>query len=447
MADDLFSESLETRFDEFAPLAARMRPRTLEDFVGQEHLLGPGSPLRTLIEKDAFTSLILWGPPGTGKTSLANIVAAATNARYQELSAVNATVADVRRTIKEARDVLAGSGRKTILFIDEIHRFNKGQQDALLPSVENRWITLIGATTENPYFELISALLSRCLLVRLESLGPEQIMTILRRALTDGEHGLGRSGVQVEPAALEHIINTAGGDARSALNALEVCVVTAGAEEKTTVTVAMAEQALQRRQVRYDKQGDQHYDVVSAFIKSVRGSDPDASLFWLARMLEAGEDPRFIARRIIILASEDVGNADPMALVVAVAAAHALEHVGLPEAGLNLAQAVTYLAAAPKSNAVTTALGKATQHVKESVNAEVPGHLRSHFSRKGPKGERPGYKYPHDYPQGWVEQDYLPQGMPRRRYYEPTEHGAEAAIGRRMKALWEGRKGEDGRQA
>ncbi|HEX2052130.1 MAG TPA: replication-associated recombination protein A, partial [Actinomycetota bacterium] len=334
MADDLFSDSLESRFDEFAPLAARMRPRTLDEFVGQEHLLGPGSPLRTLIERDAFTSLILWGPPGTGKTSLANIVAQATNARYQELSAVNATVADVRRTIKEARDALAGNGRKTILFIDEIHRFNKGQQDALLPAVENRWITLIGATTENPYFELISALLSRCLLVRLESLTPEQVLTILRRALADAEHGLGTSGVEVEHAALEHIVNTAGGDARSALNALEVCVVSAQAESTSTVSLAMAEQALQRRQVRYDKQGDQHFDVVSAFIKSMRGSDPDASLFWLARMLEAGEDPRFGARRIVILASEDVGNADPMALVVAVAAAHALEHVGLPEAAL-----------------------------------------------------------------------------------------------------------------
>lgn len=441
MADDLFSESLETRFDEFAPLAARMRPRTLDEFVGQEHLLGPGSPLRTLIEKDAFTSLILWGPPGTGKTSLANIVAAATNARYQELSAVNATVADVRRTIKEARDVLAGNGRKTILFIDEIHRFNKGQQDALLPSVENRWITLIGATTENPYFELISALLSRCLLVRLESLGPEQILAILRRALADAEHGLGNSGVEIEPAALEHIVNTAGGDARSALNALEVCLVSARAEPADRVTLAMAEQALQRRQVRYDKQGDQHYDVVSAFIKSMRGSDPDASLFWLARMLEAGEDPRFIARRIIILASEDIGNADPMALVVAVAAAHALEHVGLPEAGLNLAQAVTYLAAAPKSNAVTKALSRATEDVKQSANAQVPSPLRSHFSPKGGKGERPGYKYPHDYRDGWVNQNYLPEGMKPRRYYEPTPHGREAEISARLEDLRNRRSG------
>ena len=440
MADDLFSDSLEARFDEFAPLAARMRPRKLDEFVGQEHLLGPGSPLRTLIERNAFTSLILWGPPGTGKTSLANIVAEATNARYQELSAVNATVADVRRTIKEARDVLAGTGRKTILFIDEIHRFNKSQQDALLPSVENRWITLIGATTENPYFELISALLSRCLLVRLESLGPEQIQTILHRALNDEEHGLGKAGIEFEPKALEHIVNTAGGDARSALNALEVCVLSAQSAQVDRVTVEMAEQALQRRQVRYDKQGDQHYDVVSAFIKSMRGSDPDAALFWLARMLEAGEDPRFIARRIVILASEDIGNADPMALVVAVAAAHALEHVGLPEAALNLSQAVTYMAAAPKSRASTVALGRATEDVKNSVNAEVPSPLRSHFSRKGAKGERPGYKNPHDYPDGWVDQNHLPEGMPQPRYYEPTDHGREAAIKERLEDLRRRRK-------
>ncbi len=444
MADDLFSDSLESRFDEFAPLAARMRPHTLDEFIGQEHLLGPGSPLRILIERDAFTSLILWGPPGTGKTTLAHIVATATNARYEELSAVSATVADVRRTIKGARDALAGTGRKMILFIDEIHRFNKGQQDALLPSVENRWITLIGATTENPYFELISALLSRCLLVRLEPLSPEQIHTITRRALADAEHGLGKSGVQVEDAALDHIVNTAGGDARSALNALEVCVVSAEAEQTDRVTLAMAEQALQRRQVRYDKQGDQHYDVVSAFIKSMRGSDPDASLFWLARMLEAGEDPRFIARRIIILASEDIGNADPMALVVAVAAAHALEHVGLPEAALNLSQAVTYMAAAPKSNASTVALGRATEDVKESANAEVPIHLRSHFSRKGAKSERLGYRYPHDYPEGWVDQAHLPQGVKPKRYYEPTKHGKEAEIGKRLEDLRNRRKDPPG---
>jgi putative ATPase len=437
---DLFSDSLESRFDEFAPLAARMRPRTLEEFVGQEHLLGPGSPLRVLIERDALTSLILWGPPGTGKTSLANIFATATRARYQELSAVNATVADVRRTINESKDLLAGTGRKTVLFIDEIHRFNKGQQDALLPAVENRWITLIGATTENPYFELNSPLLSRCLLVRLEPLDPDQIAAIVRRALSDSEHGLAKTGVGVEEAAVEHIVDTAGGDARSALNALEVCVAAAEAEAVDVVTLAMAEQALQRRQVRYDKQGDQHYDVASAFIKSMRGSDPDAALFWLARMLEAGEDPRFIARRMVILASEDVGNADPMALVVAVAAAHALEFVGLPEARLNLAHAVTYLALAPKSNASAVAIWRATEELSHARDYEVPSHLRTHFSRKGGRADRTGYRNPHDYPEGWVEQRYLPEGVPPKEYYRPSDRGQEAAMKRRLDELRAGRR-------
>jgi putative ATPase len=434
MADDLFSESLEARFDEFAPLAARMRPQTVDDFVGQSHLLTPGSPLRVLIENDALTSLILWGPPGSGKTSLASIVAAATKARYVELSAVSATVADARRTIAQARDALAGTGRKTILFIDEIHRFNKAQQDALLPAVENRWITLIGATTENPYFELISPLMSRCLLLRLEQLEPEQVTSILARALTDTEHGLGKSGVEVEAEALSHIVNTSGGDARAALNALEVCVEGARAEGERTVTLALARDALQRRQVRYDKKGVQHYEVISAFIKSLRGSDPDASLFWLARMLEAGEDPRFIARRMVILASEDVGNADPMALVIAVAAAHALEFVGLPEASLNLAQAVTYLATAPKSNASAVGIWEATGHVKDAGNAPVPSHLKTFFPSVGAR-RGDGYMNPHAHREGWVEQSYLPEGVEARRYYRPADRGLEAEIRRRLENL------------
>lgn len=431
--NDLFSESLESRFGEFAPLAARMRPRTLDEFVGQEHLLGRGSPLRVLVESGNSASLILWGPPGTGKTSLANIVATGTNSRYVELSAVSATVAEVRRTIKEAKDILAANGRKTILFIDEIHRFNKGQQDALLPAVENRWVTLIGATTENPYFELISALLSRCMLVRLEALDPEQIKEVLRRALADAQNGLG-ARVQVEDAAFDHIVDTSGGDARSALNALEVCVAGAEAAGKRTVTLSVAKSCLQRRQVRYDKQGDQHFEVASAFIKSMRGSDPDAALFWLARMLEAGEDPRFIARRIIIAASEDVGNADPMALVVAVAAAHALEQVGLPEAQLNLSQAVTYVACAPKSNASTKAIHAALEDVRKLPGAEVPPHLRTHFSRKD---RGPGYKNPHDHG-GWVKQSYLPKGVEPKRYYRPTEHGREAELRKYLEQLGDG---------
>ncbi|MGQ0678449.1 MAG: replication-associated recombination protein A [Actinomycetota bacterium] len=429
---DLFSDSLQSRFDEFAPLAARMRPSKLEDFVGQEHLLGSGSPLRVLIERDALTSLILWGPPGTGKTSLANIVATATKARYVELSAVSATVVDVRRTINEAKDILAGSGRKTVLFIDEIHRFNKGQQDTLLPAVENRWVSLIGATTENPYFELNSPLLSRCLLIRLETLSPEQIEQILRRALADREQGLaGR--VEVQDGAFEHIVRTSGGDARSALNALEVCVAAAEAEGGSKVTLALAEMALQRRQVRYDKAGDQHFDVASAFIKSMRGSDPDAALFWMARMLEAGEDPRFIARRIVIAASEDVGNADPMALVVAVAAAQALEHVGLPEARLSMAQAAMYVALAAKSNSALSAIGRASDAVAGASDLQVPGPLRSHFSRKDRKADRVGYKNPHDHPGGWVEQNYLPKGSGGAKFFEPIR-GREAEMSEQLAA-------------
>jgi putative ATPase len=434
MADDLFSDSLETRFNEFAPLAARMRPRTLEEFVGQAHLLTPGSPLRVLVENDALTSLILWGPPGSGKTSLASIVAAATKARYVELSAVSATVADVRRMIAGARDALAGTGRKTILFIDEIHRFNKAQQDALLPSVENRWISLVGATTENPYFELISPLMSRCLLLRLEQLTSDEVTSILKKALADSERGLGGSKVGVEPEAISHIVDTSGGDARAALNALEVCVEGARAAGESIVTVALARDALQRRQVRYDKTGDQHYEVISAFIKSMRGSDPDASLFWLARMLEAGEDPRFIARRMVILASEDIGNADPMALVVAVAAAHALELVGLPEASLNLAHAVTYLAAAPKSNASAVGIWQAASHVRDAGNSPVPPHLKTFFPSVGAqRGD--GYRNPHEHPEGWVEQSYFPEGVEARRHYRPTERGQEADIRRRLEEI------------
>lgn len=429
---DLFSDALESRFDEFAPLAARMRPRRLADFVGQEHVLAPGSPLRTLIEGDALSSLILWGPPGTGKTSLAGIVASSTRARYVELSAVNATVADVRRNIAEGRDALAGGGRRTVLFIDEIHRFNKGQQDALLPAVENRWVTLIGATTENPYFELNPPLLSRCQLIRLETLGPGHIEEILRRALADAGHGLA-GGIELEPGARDHIVATAGGDARSALNALEMCVSAARAHQATSITLQMAQSALQRRQVRYDKTGDQHFDVASAFIKSMRGSDPDAALFWLARMLEAGEDARFIARRIVIAASEDVGNADPMALVVAVAAAQALELVGLPEARLNLAQAVIYLALAPKSDASATAISRALQQVEGSNDLQVPGHLSSHFSRKQPR-DKAGYRNPHDFPGGWVEQGYLPDAAKPRDCFEPVR-GREAEMAERLRRL------------
>ena len=440
--EDLFSSSLDSHFDEFAPLAARMRPRTLDEYVGQSHVVGDPSPLRSLIDADNMTSIIVWGPPGTGKTSLANVIAKATKSIYRELSAVSSSVSDVRKAIAEARDALAGSGRKTILFIDEIHRFNKSQQDALLPAVENRWIVLIGATTENPFFEVNSPLISRSLLFRLNRLSHEEVASIVRRAVLDNERGLGGS-VTVEEPAIDHIISTSGGDARAALNALEVCAASAAASGTDLVTLALAQECLQRRLVRYDKGGDDHYDVVSAFIKSMRGSDPDASLFWLARMLDAGEDPRFIARRMVIFASEDVGNADPMALVLAVAAFHALEFVGLPEAQLNLSQAVTYLASCPKSNAATIAIGRAIEDLKGVSDLDVPPHLRdAHYQGAKKLGHGQQYRYPHSFPGAWVAQTYRPPEAEGHRYYVPTDRGYEVEISKRLDAIRERQAGE-----
>lgn len=435
--DDLFSHNLGTRFDEFAPLAARMRPRTLDEFVGQEKVVGPASPLRSLIKGDALHSLVLWGPPGSGKTSIARIVAGATNSIFKELSATSAAVADVRKAIAEAKDALGSTGAKTIVFIDEIHRFNKSQQDALLPAVENRWIVLIGATTENPSFEINSALLSRMQVIRLEQLTSDDIAGIVDRALVDAQRGLGGSGIRMAPEALEHIVATSGGDARSALNALEITVAAATMAGVDLVDLAMAKEALQRREVRYDKAGDVHYDVVSAFIKSMRGSDPDAALFWLVTMLEGGEDPRFIARRMVIFASEDIGNADPMALLVAVGAFQALEFVGLPEAALNLSQAVTYLATAHKSNASTKALSAATDAVKRVGVPVVPSHLRSGPQPGSAAG--PAYRYPHDAQGAWVDQSYRPVDVDRDIYYEPTDRGEEKSIGERLRA-WRSRR-------
>ncbi len=423
---DLFGAALQDRLARTAPLAARLRPATLDEMVGQEHLLGPGRPLRSLIEADRLSSVILWGPPGTGKTSLARLIAGATAKAFETLSAVSAGVKDVREVVERARRRLGEHGQGTILFLDEVHRFNRSQQDVLLPLIEEGLLVLIGATTENPYFEVNAPLLSRSSLFRLEPLGPDAVRTLTTR-------GLAVEQATAEPAAINHLVDRADGDARVALNALEVGVALAAARAQPPVlTLADAEAALSARALRYER--DEHYDIVSAFIKSVRGSDPDAGLYWLARMLEAGEDARFIARRLVILASEDVGMADPTALLVADAAARAVEFVGLPEAQLNLAQAVIHLATAPKSNRVTSALGRARADVADRPAGIVPAHLRDASYRAARSlGHGAGYDYPHDDPRGWVPQEYRPPEVAGRIYYEPSELGAEQEVAERMR--------------
>jgi putative ATPase len=413
---DLFEDSLEDHFRDYAPLAARMRPDSLDEVVGQRHILEPGRSLRTLIESGQMSSLVLWGPAGTGKTTLANVIAHSTSAHFEAMSAVTSGVADVRKVIEAARRRLGEQGQRTLLFLDEIHRFNKAQQDALLPAVENGWIALVGATTENPSFEVNSPLMSRSRLFRLEALSRDDLTTLMARALEDSERGLGKLDVRVNDDALDHIASGAGGDARAALNTLEAAAQMAATRDGA-VDLPIAEEALQRRALAYDKAGDWHYDVISAFIKSMRGSDPDAAVYWLARMLDAGEAPRFIARRIVIFASEDVGNADPTALQVAIAAHHALEFVGLPEAKLNLAQAVVYLSLAPKSNASAQAIWRADEDVQSGGPLRVPAHLRdSHGAASRATGAGRGYRYPHD-DGGWVSQDYLPEELSGRRYF------------------------------
>ncbi len=429
MSGDLFSAAAAERLADNAPLADRLRPRRLDEVVGQQHLLGRSRPLRSLIESDRLSSTILWGPPGTGKTTIARLVAGATARAYVQLSAVTATVKDVREVIAEARDRLGQRNQGTILFLDEVHRFNRAQQDALLPAVESGLVTLIGATTENPYFEVNPPLRSRSTLFRLEPLDAEAVGELLRR-------GLRSEGAEADSDALGHLAAQAAGDGRQVLTSLEVAVALASArpQDPPRVSLADAESALGASAVRYGR--DEHYDVISAFIKSLRGSDPDAGLYWLARMLEAGEDPRFIARRMVILASEDIGMADSRALAVADAAARALEYVGLPEAQLNLAHAVVYLATAPKSNTVTTALGKARADAGDG-SGEVPTHLRdAHYPGAAGLGHGKGYVYPHDDPQGWVSQQYRPDRFEDRRYYQPSQHGAEEEIYQRM-TNWE----------
>jgi len=410
-----------------APLAVRMRPRTLDELVGQQHLLAPGSPLRRLIEGDQPMSLLLWGPPGTGKTTIASIVSQATNRRFVEVSAVAAGVKEVRAAIDSARQQLVRGGPETVLFVDEVHRFTKAQQDALLPGVENRWVTLVAATTENPFFSVISPLLSRSLLLTLEPLTDDDIRGVVADALTD-ERGLA-GAVTLDDEALDHLVRLAGGDARRALTYLEAAAGAAVARGLARVDLATTETAVDRAAVRYDRQGDQHYDVISAFIKSVRGSDADAALHYLARMVEAGEDPRFIARRLVILASEDIGLADPTALTTAVAAAQAVQLIGMPEARLNLAQATIALALAPKSNAVITAIDAASADVRAGKIGPVPAHLRdAHYGGSKKLGHGTGYVYAHDEPFGIAAQQYAPDVVADTEYYRPTSLGAEAGL-------------------
>jgi len=432
---DLFDNALEERFDEYAPLAARMRPRTLDEVVGQTHILGEGRALRALITSGDLSSIVLWGPAGTGKTTLANVIARSTSAHFEPMSAVTSGVADVRKAIEAARNRLAEQGSRTVLFLDEIHRFNKSQQDALLPAVENGWIVLVGATTENPSFEVNSPLMSRSLLFRLEALEEDELQTLLRRALSEPGRGLGGVDIKVADEALEHIARGANGDARAALNALEAAASMATLKDGA-IDLNIAEESLQRRALAYDKGGDWHYDVISAFIKSMRGSDPDAAVYWMARMLDAGEDPRFIARRMVIFASEDVGNADPTALQVAVAAAHALEFVGLPEAKLNLSQSAIYLALAPKSKASALAIWAAESDVERGP-LPVPAHLRdSHAAASRAIGAGKGYESPHQHG-GWVDQQYKPDDIAERVYYEPVT-GVELELSRDLEAKKQG---------
>ncbi|RNL83648.1 replication-associated recombination protein A [Halostreptopolyspora alba] len=408
------------------PMAVRMRPRTLDEVAGQRHLLGEGSPLRRLVEDDAPMSLFLWGPPGTGKTTLATVVSRATNRRFVELSAVSAGVKEVRAVIDDARRRMGMSGARTLLFVDEVHRFSKTQQDALLPAVENRWVSFIGATTENPFFSVVSPLLSRSLLLTLETLEDDEIRSVLAEARTD-ERGL-KGRYTLSDDAEDHLVRLAGGDARRALTYLEAATLVAGS--RAEVTVDDVERAVDRHAVRYDRSGDQHYDVISAFIKSMRGSDPDAALHYLARMIEAGEDPRFIARRIVVHASEDVGMADPSALQVAVAAAQAVDLIGLPEARINLAQAVIHIALAPKSNAVINAIDAAAGDVRAGRAGPVPAHLRDgHYRGAAELGHGEGYRYAHDYPGGVAPQQHAPDAVAGREYYQPTTHGAERRYG------------------
>ena len=435
---DLFHMQEDTDILTMAPLARRMRPTNLDEFVGQDHILKKGALLRRLIESDRLASLLLYGPPGTGKTSLAQIIARMTRSYFETLSAVSSGVSEMRHVVNKAKARLCKSRERTILFIDEIHRFNKTQQDVLLPHVENGYIILIGTTVENPFFYIISPLISRSHIFELRPLSDEDLRDILNRALCDGEKGFGKMNVELEDDALQFLIDQSEGDARRFLNSVEIAVRSTMEDSKGKISIVrdIAEESVPKRIFRHGRCGDDHYDIVSAFIKSMRGSDPDATLYWMARMISAGEDPRYIARRIIICAAEDVGNADPQALLVSCAAHTAAECVGLPEAQIPLAQAALYVATAPKSNACSVGINRALQDVTNGKRIEVPAHLRSsNFSGAKRLGRGEGYAYPHSYENGYVEQEYAPKQL---GYYQPTEHGYESAIKKRLGLLRKG---------
>lgn len=443
MEMDLFDFMRESKMESESPLASRLRPRTLDEVVGQQHIVGKDKLLYRAIKADKLGSIIFYGPPGTGKTTLAKVIAGTTSADFRQINATVAGKKDMEEVVKAAKDNMGMYGKKTILFVDEIHRFNKGQQDYLLPFVEDGTLILIGATTENPYFEVNGALLSRSRIFELKPLEKNDIKELIRRAVYDKDRGMGTYDADIDDEAAEFLADTANGDARAALNAVELGILTTerGPDGKVHIDLAVAQECIQKRVVRYDKNGDNHYDTVSAFIKSMRGSDPDAAVYYLARMLYAGEDIKFIARRIMICASEDVGNADPQALTVAVSAAQAVERIGMPEAQIILSQAVTYVATAPKSNAACMAVSAASEAVAARRTMPVPVHLQDkHYKGAQKLGHGAGYKYAHDYPKHYVRQQYLPDGMEGTVFYEPSDNGYEREIRRHMDWLRE----EDG---
>lgn len=435
---DLFEYMRSANMEKESPLAARMRPRTLDEVVGQEHIIGRDKLLYRAIRADKISSVIFYGPPGTGKTTLARVIANTTSAEFTQINATVAGKKDMEEVVAKARETQGMYGRRTILFIDEIHRFNKSQQDYLLPFVEDGTLILIGATTENPYFEVNGALLSRSAIFELKPLSPEAVKELIRKAVYDNDRGMGVYNAEISEDALDFLADLSGGDARHALNAVELGIMTTapGEDGKIRITLEVAQECIQKRAVRYDKNGDNHYDTISAFIKSMRGSDPDAAVYYLARMLYAGEDVAFVARRIMICAAEDVGNADPQALVVAVNASLAVERIGMPEAQIILAQAAAYVACAPKSNASCNAIGSAMQTVEQTGNLPIPAHLQdAHYKGAAKLGHGTGYKYAHDYPNNYVKQQYLPYELDGREFYKPSGNGYEAKIREHMRKL------------